>query len=433
MSVPQTRVLIAFDLAAGGVGDFFTLNDPVKGLLSGGTVTSEFPLAGDILEDVTADVRSVSVRRGRSRALERFDAGAAVIDLRNDERKFDPAAGTAITPFGASMRPRKEIVIQTVGVPVFRGVVEDWDLEYSLNGDHVASVKASDEFTILAQQVLPPFTLTEQLSGARVEEVLDRPSVAWPPSRRTISPGKATLGTAVIEPDTSVLDYLQQVELSEPGALFISANGLMAFRDRADLQRVPRVRFSDEPEGYSFQDIVISYGIEEMRNRVFVELANEGGTATAINSVSVGEFGAIDFELQNSLLSNLTQAQDLADFLAGFYGEPQVRVDQISVNLASPGNPVFSVPSGSDVLFPNALTPTQVVSVLQLELGDLVEVFFTPSGIGNRIEQLCVIDSIEHEVSPKEHIMRFNLSQTRTGFILDSSSFGVLNESKLYF
>jgi uncharacterized membrane protein YhhN len=35
MSVPETRVLIAFDLAAGGVGDFFTLNDSKKGFFFG--------------------------------------------------------------------------------------------------------------------------------------------------------------------------------------------------------------------------------------------------------------------------------------------------------------------------------------------------------------------------------------------------------------
>ena len=60
MPRPDTRVRIAFDLAAGGVGDFFTLNDPTKGALNNAT----FKLAGDILEDVTDDVRSVTVRRG---------------------------------------------------------------------------------------------------------------------------------------------------------------------------------------------------------------------------------------------------------------------------------------------------------------------------------------------------------------------------------
>jgi hypothetical protein len=414
MSAPNTRVFIAFDLAAGGVGDFFTLNDPNKGVLSGGTVTSEFPLAGDILEEVTADVRSVSVRRGRSRALERFDAGAAVVNLRNDERKYDPAAGTAVTPFGASMRPRKEVVIQANGRSVFRGVVEDWDLEYSLNGDHIASVSVADEFTILAQQILPPFTVSEESSGDRVEAVLDRPSVAWPEGRRDISQGKATLGTAVIEPDTSVLDYLQQVELSEPGALFIARDGRIVFRGREDFQVDTDFTFADNGQGVPFQDIAISYGIEEMRNRVTVELADEGGTATAINSASVVEYGPIDFGLADSLVSTVDQGQQLADYLVNVFGDPQVRVDALSVNLSGLNGP-------------------QTDRVLGLELGDVVRVLFTPSGIGDQINQVAVIDAIEHQVEPLQHVVRFSLSEARIGFTLDSAELGVLDVNKLGF
>jgi hypothetical protein len=431
MSIPQTSVLIGFDLAAAGAGDFFTLDEPQKGELSGDLIVSEFPLAGDILEDVSEHVKSVSIRRGRSRQLEKFDAGAATIDLRNDQRLFDPSAGTAITPYGVSMRPRKELVIRSNGLPVFMGVVEDWDLDYSLNGDHIASVKASDQFSILANQVLPPFTVTQQSSGDRIEAVLDRPSVAWPVSRRFISPGKATLGTAVIEPDTNVLDYLQRVELSEPGALFVSSAGIMTFRDRADFQTEARIRFSDDDTGLDFREIQISYGIEEMKNRVTVELAGGGGSATSVNSVSVTEFGGIDFTLSDSLLSSLSQAENLAKFLVNTYGDPQVRVDSITVHLGSPGDSIIVNQPGT--IFTQALTPAQVNRVLRLELGDLVEVFFTPSGIGERIERLVIIDSIEHEINPDEHIVRFNLSDTRVGFTLDSAKLGVLDVSKLGF
>ncbi len=128
MPRPDTRIRIAFDLAAGGVGDFFTLDDPVKGELD----DAPFGLAGDILEDVTDDVQAVTVRRGRSRELERYQAGAASVDLDNSGRKYDPAAGTAITPYGASMRPRKAVTITADGYPVFAGVVDDWDLVYDL-------------------------------------------------------------------------------------------------------------------------------------------------------------------------------------------------------------------------------------------------------------------------------------------------------------
>ena len=414
MSVPDTRVFIAFDLAAGGVGDFFTLNDPVQGVLSGGTVTSEFPLAGDILQDVTEDVRTVSVRRGRSRALERFDAGAATVSLRNDERKFDPAAGTAITPFGASMRPRKQVVITTNGAPVFSGVVEDWDLLYSLQGDHVASVQVADEFAILAGQVLPPFDVVVESSGDRVEAVLDRPSVAWPVGRRDISQGKATMGSAVFEPDTSVLDYLQQVELSEPGALFIASDGRIVFRGRDDFQQDTDFTFADNGLGVPFQDITISYGIEEMRNRVTVTLADEGGTATAVNSASVIEYGAIDFSLSDSLVSTVGQAQNIASYLVNTFAVPQVRVDSLAVNLAG-------------------LTGPQQTGVLALELGDVVRVLFTPSGIGDQIEQVAVVDSIEHSIQPQQHTIRFGLSEARIGFTLDSAELGVLDVNKLGF
>ena len=414
MSVPDTRVFIAFDLAAGGVGDFFTLNDPVQGVLSGGTVTSEFPLAGDILQDVTEDVRTVSVRRGRSRALERFDAGNAVVSLRNDERKFDPAAGTAITPFGASMRPRKQVVITTNGRSVLTGVVEDWDLLYSLQGDHVASVSVTDEFAVLANQILPPFALTTESAGDRVEAVLDRPSVAWPMARRDISVGKSTLGTAVIEPDTTVLDYLQQVELSEPGALFIARDGRIVFRGRDDFQQDTDFTFADNGLGVPFQDITISYGIEEMRNRVTVELADGGGEASAVNNASVVEYGPIDFSLSDSLVSTVSQAQDLASYLANTFGDPQVRVDSLSVNLAG-------------------LTGPQTDRVLGLELGDVVRVLFTPSGIGDQIEQVGVIDAVEHAIAPQQHTIRFSLSEARIGFTLDSAELGVLDVNKLGF
>ena len=66
MANPAVTVKIAFDLNAAGQGDFLTLNDPVKGELG----NASYPLAGDVLTDVTSDVRSVRIRRGRSNELD---------------------------------------------------------------------------------------------------------------------------------------------------------------------------------------------------------------------------------------------------------------------------------------------------------------------------------------------------------------------------
>jgi hypothetical protein len=416
MSRPDTRVRIAFDLAAGGVGDFFTLDDPVKGELDDGP----FGLAGDILEDVTDDVRSITVRRGRSRELERYQAGAATVSLDNSGRKYDPAAGTAVTPFGASMRPRKAVQITTAGQPVFNGVVDDWDLDYSLQGDHLASVKVTDGFVFLAGQEIEPHTATAQATGARINAILDRAEIAWPPGKRAIDTGSSTLqadaigGTADPKP-VAALPYLQKVDEAEQGALFIGADGSLRFRDRGSLQTFTTdTVFADDGTGIPFTNINAAYGAEELRNRVTVSRLN-GGTATAVDAASVTAYGAIDFEIRDSLLADDPQAQSLADAIVARYAEPLLRIDDIEVVL-------------------DALTPAQVDQVLALELGALVRVLYTPSGIGDPIDQFVRLDSIEHNITAEQHRVRLSFSQGEPpALVLDSATFGLLDINTLGF
>lgn len=410
MSRPDTRVYIAFDLAAGGSGDFFTLSDPVKGVLD----NTDFKLAGDILEDVTEDVRGISVRRGRSRQLEQFQAGAATVDLRNDERKYDPSAGTAITPYGASMRPRKRIVIEANGQRVFTGVVDDWDLLYSLDNDHIASVDAVGGFVQLAGQTLDEHTFSEESTGERIASVLDRPEVSWT-SGTDFATGNATLQGDTVASDrpVNVLSYLQRVELAEPGALFVDAGGVLTFRSREDLQNATDVVFADSAAGISFSGIEIAYGAEELKNRAFI--ARQGaGTATAVNQASIDLYGPIDYSITDSLLSSDEQAEELATWLVNLYAEPQLRIDKLEIDLGK-------------------ISVTDVNRVLGLELGDVIQVLYTPSGIGDEIDRFAAVDAITHSVDAGRHIVTLDVSQTIAGFVLDSPALGVLDSSNLGF
>lgn len=410
MSRPDTRVFIAFDLAAGGSGDFFTLNDPVKGELD----NTEYKLAGDILEDVTSDVRAITVRRGRSRQLEQFQAGAASVELRNDGRKYDPAAGTAITPYGASMRPRKQIVVEANGQRVFTGVVDDWDLLYSLDNDHVASVDSVDGFVFLAGQNLDEHTFSEESTGSRVESVLARPEVSWT-AGTDIDTGNATLqgDTVASQGPVNVLQYLQRVELAEPGALFVNAAGELTFRSREDLQNATDVVFADSAAGIRFSGIEVAYGAEELRNRAFIARQN-AGTVTATNQDSIDVYGPIDYSVTDSLLSSDAQAQELADWLVNTYAEPQLRIDKLEIDLTK-------------------ISLADVNKVLGLELGDVVQVLYTPSGIGDQINRFAAIDAISHQVDSDKHVVLLDVSQTIAGFVLDSAAFGVLDDGSLGF
>lgn len=413
MSRPDTKVRIAFDLAAGGVGDFFTLDDPVLGVLD----TGPEGLAGDILEDVTPDVRLVTVRRGRSRELERFTAGAASVVLDNTARKYDPAAGTAITPYGASMRPRKAVTVTTSDVPILSGVVDDWNLDYALGGNHTATVTVTDGFALLAQQLIDPHTATAQASGARISAILDRSEIAWPAARRAIDTGNATLqadaigGTANPEP-VNALSYLQKVDEAEQGALFIGATGSLVFRERSALQLLSATKFADDGSGIPYTSISASYGSEELRNRITVTVLN-GGTATAVNAASVTDYGAIDYAIRDSLLADAGQAQSLADELVARYAEPRLRIE------------------GLDVIL-NDLTSDQVSEIVSLELGDLVRIVYTPSGIGDPIDQFAQLDEIAHTIDPAVHRVSLSFSNGQPqAFVLDSPTMGVLDSDIL--
>jgi hypothetical protein len=399
----RPTVRIAFDLSLAGAGNFFTLDDPTRGELDG----VGFTLAGDVYEDVSDDVRSVSVRRGRSRELTAFTAGQASVVLDNRARLYDPTAGTAVTPYGPSILPRKAIAIEVGGQALFTGIVEDWDLQFSLDGDAITTAKSTDGFTLLAGETITAGTATPQGSGARVAAVLD--DVDWPAAKRRIDTGVASLGADVVGDNVTALSYLQTIDVSEGGALFIAKDGSIEFLERTSSQGATVMSFTDDGTGVPFSDISLEFGTESLYTQVSVEYV--GGTAVATAGTAViNNYGLTELNVK-TLLADSDEADAIADFYLFRYSEPQVRIDQLEVRM-------------------NGLTQSQQLQVLDLELGDPVGIVFTPQGIGDPIERTVVVDQIEHNITPADHVVRLNFSQTLTGFTLD---FDRLDEGRLGF
>lgn len=414
MPNPTVQVQIAFDLNAAGQGDFLTLNDPVKGELG----NASYPLAGDVLTDVTSDVRSVRIRRGRSNELDKFQSGSIDVVLDNRQRLYDPTAGTAISPYGVSLKPRKEIAVSLDGLSAFVGQVDDWDLEYQLSGDSVTKAKGGDGFAILSQQTISPHTASPETTGERIAAILDRGEINWPSALRDIDTGEATLvgdavgGTADARP-VNALQYLQRVERDEPGALYVDRSGFLTFRSRTDLQTITSTKFADDGTGIPFSNIGVEFGTEQLRNSVSVARLN-AGTVTAADVESQTDYGVIAYEQRDSLLDSDTQAQALADWLVNLYGQPQLRIKEVAFDLIG-------------------LPEVQVDELLTLDLGDAVQVVFTPNNVGDPISRYVSVDSIEHDITPGNHRMKVGLSQTIGAFILDSPVFGELDDDILGF
>lgn len=402
MSNPTTKVFIAFDLTASG-GSFFALDDPVRGVLD-----SQYVLGGDVLVDVTNYVASVSINRGKSRELDRFTAGQASVTLHNDDRTFDPFY--ADSPFFSQILPRKQVVIESNGIRQFTGYIDDWDLTYELGGKSYASISCIDGFLQLSATQIDSFTNVTQLSGERIVTILNRPEVAWPAGERDIDAGQETLQADTVAENTNALQYLQLVESTEPGALFMSKSGALTFRDRITVPPlVDTLIFADDgrAESVSYSDIAVIYGSENLYNRVVV--TREGGTPqVADNPASQDIYGVQTLSLDGLLLTSDADALVLADYLLGRYDQPELRFSSLQVKLHDKNT-------------------ADQAELLAVEIQDVIKIVFTPNGIGDAIERYGLVTGIKHSIGIDTHTVTFDFGSVQDfPLILDDPIYGRL-------
>ena len=385
-----------------GAVEGFILDDPVAGVLD----NTVYTLGGTVFKDITSRVISATTSRGKNRDLDRFSSGTLNITASNEDRAFDP--NYASSPYAGAIVPRREVRVTVDGVRVISTTIDDWNYGYSPDGSSRAEIVATDEFTLLARQVLTAGTATPQLSGARVSAVLDMLSVAWPDGKRSIDVGESTLGADVFA--GNALQYLQKISDSEQGLLFIAKNGDLVFRDRLDATPTTAslTDFTDDGTGIPFTLTAVNYGSELLYNQAVVTSGEL--SAQADNDRSQVAYGVTSVEL-DTLVSTSAQLQNLADFLVQKYGDPEYRFETISVNLDTVG-------------------ATYKATCLGLEIGDVVSITFTPNGIGDPIQQYGQIIRISHELEPLRHDMFISVSSLDWTFlVLDDAVFGKLDSN----
>jgi len=381
----------------------FVLDSAEQGVLGEDTLGSlEFV-------DVTDKLASVSINRGKNRDLERYSAGSLDVSFHNEDRYFDPVSGTAI-----DLVPRVPIRVLMDGTAQFYGSVNDWNFNYSVAGKSDANVTASDDFQFLANRPIDAAgSAIQQTTGERVEAVLDMITVGWPSDRRNIDTGNVTVDVQAFEGQNS-LEYLQLVEATEQGQLFIAKNGDLTFRSQeaAAPSSSDLVAFADDGTGIGFQNAVIDYGSELMANRAVVD--SPAGTAIATDDLSILNYGIIE-RTYNVLNTSAAVREDIAQYIVQLYADPKLRFASLTVNVDS-------------------LTTSQRADVLGLELGDVASIKFTPNQVGDAITRFGQVIRIAHSESPGRHDVTFGFySLEFAPFVLDDVEFGKLDVGRLGF
>jgi hypothetical protein len=412
--VPAPDVSVEFGFDLGQRDPFaFVLDSPTRGVLDG----TEFTLGGERYFDITDRLVTCQIRRGKNEALDRIDAGVISITVDNSDRTFDPLYENG--PYFGQLIPRRSVRVSSNNLPVFVGFIDDFDIQYEPGVQSVVRIDASDALSVLTNAGLEEFTPDSELSGARINTVLDRPEVDWPAELRDIDPGNSLMLDSDVAEGTGTLTYLQLVANSEFGTLFLSKDGKITFRERNSVPNTPDIVFSDEITagvytGIQFADVNIVYGSENLYNRIALSNADIfPEEAFAEDATSQAVYGPRTLTQSGLLIQEPEQLQFLADFFLARYKEPQYRFETVTVVL-------------------DTLSTVNQSKVLELEIGDIVQVRFEPSDIPPAIEQYCRIIGVNHDWTPGSKNISFALERLDFAvFILDDLVLGELDNDRL--
>lgn len=429
----SVKVQLGFT-SAGASAPFFTFDSEALGTLD--APASQLG-GGQVLVDVSAYVRDFNTTRGKTRELDRFQAGQATVSFNNSNRIFDPTFEAS--PFFGQIEPRRQMVISVDDIVQYEGTIDDWNIGYEQGGNSVAVAIAFDGIANLANIKLQDFTPSGSVldykffilndatrgkldesnnllagtdgvvtTGRAINSALDH--IEWPESKRDLDTGEAVVESDPIANDTVVLDYLQKVATSEPSGVFISKTGDVKFIQRNSGFLGVQPFFSDDGTGIPYSIVSVIFGTELLYNEVTV--TNSVEQASLTNETSISLYGKRDV-LRETFLNSFAQLAQLAGFLIAKFSKPEFRFEVIEINLDN-------------------LDATQRAQMLNLELGDFVQVKFTPSDIPPAIERYGEVISTKSRFTPTSEIMQIGLQSVQGALIvLDTEAFGKLNSESV--
>lgn len=401
MAGPDVKIEFGFDLTESLNPPFFTLDDTTKGRLD----NTEYRLGGVLFYDVTEYLSAYTIDRGRQPIEQNMQAGQAEVQLNNHNRYFDPLYTGS--PYYGNIVPQRELRISANGEYLFQGWIEDWDLNYTPDGDSFAIAKAQDALSSLSSRIVAPFTPPEELTGERINRILDLDTVAWPAALRNIEDGQVTVAANPVTENVSALEYMRAIAGSDPGDVHIDRNGIFHFDDRTKAATSDSyVEFGTA--GIPFTNLQVAYGSEELFNEIVITRQN-GGTVTASDAASIGEYGIRTWNISESQVSSDEQMVDIAVGLIAKYSQPVYRFSALDVNM-------------------NRLSTEQQDQILTLDFGNVCKVVFRPNNIGDAIERYVEVINIAHQVDAENFIVTLGFDDILApGLVLDDAVFGKLD------
>ena len=407
--IPQLGATIDFVNGPAFIASAFTLDDPIKGLLGTGQLAD-----ADDSVDISSIILRSSIRRGRNRILNKFEAGTAVVEIKDDTGDWNPA--NTAGPYYGKLIPLRKIRIyadyEGIRYYLFSGFITSYDTQFAIGADEVSRVilQCVDGFRLLNNAAIStvPDTAAGQLSGTRINKLLD--VVDWPTSQRDINVGDSTMQADPGTADRTVLEAIQTVETSEFGGFFLDAEGNATFYSRTTVSQyadsTPTV-FSDDGTEIGYAQIDLAFDDTLIVNDVSVQRLN-GTNQVVSDQTSIDNYFKHSGARTGILVQSDSESLDQATMILQSRKDATLRIDSMTLNLVDDGQIARNIAG------------------VNLEIFDLVNVTKTMPGSTSITSELFV-QGLQHDITRTTFTTKILTSEPIIqAFILDSTSQGIL-------
>lgn len=412
MALPAT-IDVSLNFSSGATfGIPFTLDDPANGILDTNILSDSTTPA--LVVDLTDSTRRISIRRGRNVARDIYESGSCVVRIYDPLGNFNPQ--NTSSPYYGQLEPLRKLRISaTVGGTnyyLFSGYTTSYAYSYD-QAENMAyvDISANDAFRLfnLANVVTITGQVAGQDTGTRIDKILD--TVSFPTTMRQIDTGNTL---TIADPATlrTSLSALQNCEFSEQGAFYVLANGDVIFRNRANVissAGVSPIAFN-QTTGIPYSNLKFAFDDKLIINSATITKSG-GSPQTVQDATSIATYFPHSISVSDLVVDTDAEALNIASIYVATRSSTTIRIDEMSVDLMNP-----SVPTAT---------------LLDLDYFDNV-VITNLQPDGSTIIKNLQVQGIAHDITPNNWVTTLTtLEPIVDGFLLDNTTYGILNDDIL--
>ena len=404
------KVSVRFSTSA-GFGPPLILDDETTPLDTGVLADSEVTIL-----NLTPNVQSINIRRGRSRILDTFEGGVATVQCIDTTGVLDPDNGT----YAGEIKPMIQIVISaTHGGSerlLVRGYIEAWNYPYQqdIAASYVTITAVDGERILnLANVTTVAGQASGQDTGTRIGKILN--TISWPSSERSIDTGDTSCQA---DPGTlrSALTAIRNCATTEIGGFYMATDGKTKFVSRnntiAALATTP-TQFNDTGSQIPYVSIDFNTDDTVLANKI--SITRTGGSAqTAEDATSIATYFERNLTRTGLIMETDASALDYANAVLATRKDADLRIKGITIDSTVDVTATVNAALDTDFFQPIQVTRAQ------------------PGG--GTITRNLTVQGISHDITTTQFRTTFNTAEPLVeGFILNNSTYGVLNTSPLGF